>query len=264
MELIERINAIEGEVKLVKSEIKKVLIDLRETMNNSENPFAHIEAGGGPGINIGVGGVVGPPSGGVPDEDNTVPEPVPEPVPAPVPEHIPAPVPEPVPATVPNPEPMPEVKAEPEAMEEIVPGSEPEVTPMDLASVPAKSEEKGLLQKIMMVTGGEAVEKIDIQILTQLMKWTEEALSIIGKSKINEILDLYERTGKLSQELKDTIYRIEDLSEVNSMKAIEEVEMQDCIVAVDQLDKIITGETGTPIPLMLSEEEEALEECPPK
>jgi len=248
MELIERINAIEGEVKLVKSEIKKVLIDLREAMNNLENPFTHIEAGG-PGINIGLGGISVPPSGGVPDEDNAVPEPVPKPVPEPVP----APTPEPVPA------PTPEVKAEPEAMEEIVPGSEPEVTPMDLASVPAKPEEKGLLQKIMRVTGGEAVEKIDIQILTQLMKWTEDALSIIGKSKINEILDLYERTGKLSQELKDTIYRIEDLSEVNSMKALEEVEMRDCIVAVDQLDKIITGETETPIPLMLSKEEEDLE-----
>lgn len=253
MELIERINALEGEVKLVKSEIKKVLIDLRETMNNSENPFAHIEAGG-PSVNIGWGGMVGPPSEGVPDENNTVPEPVPAPTPEPVPKL----------ATVPNPKPVPEVKAEPEAMGEIVPGSEPEVTPMDLASVPAKPEEKGLLQKIMMVTGGEAVEKIDIQILTQLMKWTEGALSIIGKSKLNEILDLYERTGKLSQELKDTIYRIEDLSDVNSMKAIEEVEMRDCIVAVDQLDKIITGETETPIPLMLSEEEEALEECPPK
>lgn len=263
MELIERINAIEGEVKLVKSEIKKVLIDLREAMNNLENPFAHIEAGG-PGLSIGIGGMGGPPSGGVPDEDNAVPEPVPAPTPEPVPEPVAAPTPEPVPepvlvpASVPKPEPMPEVKAEPEAMEEIVPGSEPEVT-LDLASVPAKPEEKGLLQKIMMVTGGEAVEKIDIQILTQLMKWTEDALSIIGKSKLNEILDLYERTGKLSQELKDTIYRIEDLSEVNSMKEIEEVEMRDCIVAVDQLDKIITGETETPIPLMLSEEEEALE-----
>lgn len=43
MELIDRISGLEEEMGMVKSEIKKVLIDLRETMNTAENPFAHIE-----------------------------------------------------------------------------------------------------------------------------------------------------------------------------------------------------------------------------
>ncbi|MDI6886973.1 MAG: hypothetical protein QMD22_11690, partial [archaeon] len=43
MELIERINRLEGEVKLIKAEIKSVLIDLREFMNNYENPFINVE-----------------------------------------------------------------------------------------------------------------------------------------------------------------------------------------------------------------------------
>jgi len=43
MELIERINSLEKEIKVLKGEIKSILVDLRESMNLLENPFASIE-----------------------------------------------------------------------------------------------------------------------------------------------------------------------------------------------------------------------------
>ena len=43
MELIERINSLEKEIKVLKGEIKSILVDLRESMNLLGNPFASIE-----------------------------------------------------------------------------------------------------------------------------------------------------------------------------------------------------------------------------
>ena len=43
MELMERINSLEKEIKVLKGEIKSILVDLRESMNMLENPFASIE-----------------------------------------------------------------------------------------------------------------------------------------------------------------------------------------------------------------------------
>ena len=43
MEILERINSLEKEIKTLKGEVKKVLVDLRESMNLLENPFANLE-----------------------------------------------------------------------------------------------------------------------------------------------------------------------------------------------------------------------------
>jgi len=71
---------------------------------------------------------------------------------------------------------------------------------------------------------------------------------------INEIIDLYELTGRLPKETKDVISKIEDLSTVNSVDK-EQIEMKDCIRAIFQLDRIVTGETGAQAPLMLLEDD---------
>ena len=40
---MERINSLEKEIKVLKGEIKSILVDLRESMNLLGNPFASIE-----------------------------------------------------------------------------------------------------------------------------------------------------------------------------------------------------------------------------
>ncbi len=126
-------------------------------------------------------------------------------------------------------------------------------------------EEREKQQKLIHATENEYSEIIGVLMLTKLMKWTDDTLRIIGKTKLNETLDLYEHTGKLSQEVKDLIYRIEDIfsaTAFNHAKEDDEIEMKDCILAVDQLDRIITGEpetemgtTEAPLALLFPEQE---------
>ena len=208
MELNERINAIEGDVKLVKTEIKQVLVDLRETMNNLENPFVNVEQlrkvkdsvgdSAAPEIEVRTGEVE---------------------------------------------------RKEERAFEGVV---EPVIEPVVNQAQPVTSAKEEKMKKLAQIKA-EGAEKIGIFMLTQLMKWADTSLSNIGKEKLNEIIDLYDLTGRLPKETKGTISKIEDLSNVTQEK--EKIEMKDCILAIYQLDRILTGETGAQAPLMLSEEE---------
>ncbi|MCK4398258.1 MAG: hypothetical protein KAV25_04630 [Methanophagales archaeon] len=208
MELNERINAIEGDVKLVKTEIKQVLVDLRETMNNLENPFVNVEQlrkvkdsvgdSAAPEIEVRTGEVE---------------------------------------------------RKEERALEGVV---EPVIEPVVNQAQPVTSAKEEKMKKLAQIKA-EGAEKIGIFMLTQLMKWADTSLSNIGKEKLNEIIGLYDLTGRLPKETKGTISKIEDLSNVTQEK--EKIEMKDCILAIYQLDRILTGETGAQAPLMLSEEE---------
>ena len=224
MERIERINGLEGELKLVKTEIKKVLIDLRELMNNYENPFVNIEN---------LKGAVREPKKEVREERNTR-----------VKEELPD-----------EEEDEPVYKAELESESgEDEEEEEPEPEVNKVSSVRGReSGKKKKLAKLKKIAGS-GTGKIDIFTLTQLMKWADNSLATIGKEKLNEIIDLYELTGRLPKETKDVIFKIEELSTVNSVDK-EQIEMKDCILAIFQLDRIVTGETGAQAPLMLSEDD---------
>ena len=230
MELIERINGLEGELKLVKTEIKKVLIDLRELMNNYENPFVNIE-------NLKGATSVREPKKEVREERNTR-----------IKEELPEEEDE-------EDEPVYKAELESESEEdEEEEEEEPEPGVNKVSSV--KGSESGKKKKLAKLKkiAGSGTGKIDIFTLTQLMKWADNSLATIGKEKLNEIIDLYELTGRLPKETKDVIFKIEELSTVNSVDK-EQIEMKDCILAIFQLDRIVTGETGAQAPLMLSEDD---------
>ena len=233
MELIERINGLEGELKLVKTEIKKVLIDLRELMNNYENPFVNIEN---------LKGAVREPKKEVREERNTR-----------IKEELPN---EKEEEEEEEPVYKAELESESEEDEEEDEEEEPEPGVNKVSSVRVRGGESGKkkkLAKLKKITGS-GTGKIDIFTLTQLMKWADNSLATIGKEKLNEIIDLYELTGRLPKEIKDVIFKIEELSTVNSVDK-EQIEMKDCILAIFQLDRIVTGETGAQAPLMLSEDD---------
>ena len=230
MELNERINALDGELKLVKAEIKTVLIDLRETMNNYENPFVNVEQ-----------------LGKVKDKEREVIKEEKEEESRIREERIP----------VKQEEEEPAFKPEPEYVPEYEPEYEPEVAPAPRSRSVAKTDtDRARMDKVekaqFKVKGTE--KKIDIFTLTQLMKWADNSLADIGKDKLNEVIALYNITGRLPAEMKGLITKIEDLSEVNHVDK-EQIEMKDCILAIYQLDRIVTGETGAQAPLMLSEDD---------
>ena len=313
MELIERINSLEGEVKLIKTEIKKVLIDLRETMNNLENPFANIEqmrkknldnidfvsehepetmdgsvkekgkekeAGAGTETEVNK-----PPDNGhgheptpetvtgsysYPDINRSSIEPQPQPpvnpAPAPIDEKPHQPREPPFSGLQPQPEPQPEPAREQIPLPQVkVQESEgEEKNPETVSAVPLvmkQGEDRELenIKKIAVIATNreEAGEKeVDILTLAQLMSWTDNSIAHIGKTKLNKIIDLYDRTGRLPKEVKEMIYKIESLSDLpDAGEEKEMVEMKDCILVLYQLDRIVSGETQMQAPLMLSEEE---------
>lgn len=225
MELNERINVLEGEVKLVKSEIKKVLVDLRETMNNLENPFVNIEQ-----LKKAT------PETEIREKEHEEIREKEERIPL---EEV---------EVVPKPEHEPEF--------------EPEIAQVATATTTRRDRDgdREEMKKLAKITG-EGAEKIDIFALTQLMKWADNSLSNIGKEKLDKILDLYDLTGRIPKETKDMISNIEALSDVNHAKEKEEIEMKDYILAIYQLDRILTGETQAQAqaPILLSSEE--LEKC---
>lgn len=209
MELNERINALEGEVKLIKTEIKKVLIDLREFMNNYENPF----------VNAGqLRNVPAPDNVGIKEEVE-----------------------------------MTELREVRMPVEVVEPKYEPRVEHENYQPASSSSEALKAIERVKEKVNG--AEKMDIFMLTQLMKWADNSLATIGEEKLNGIIDLYDRTGRLTKEMKEVIIKIEDLSDVNHANEIEEIEMKEAILVIYQLDRIVTGETGTQPPLLLSEEE---------
>ena len=249
MELNNKIMAIEEEVKLIKTEIKTVLVDLRETMNSYENPFVNA----GPPVKNAVDIAVDI------NHHNEEMMPANEPVNEPVNEP---------PESYKNPA---TVLAEPSGLYEdpaAVPTNEPaepyknrqEMAPKNNFSALEKGEvNSGDIDNIYRnkLAGGT---NIDIITLTRLMNWTDNALYTIGKDKLNAIIDLYDSTGRLPKETKDVIIRIEVFSTANaSPPEDKEAEMNDCIHVLCQLDKIVSGESQAPI--RLPEEERELAEC---
>ena len=223
MELNNKIMAIEKEVKLIKTEIKTVLVDLRETMNSYENPFVNP---GPPVKNAGDSGIAVNPN-----REESVP--INEPAKGPVNEPVNEP---------------------PEPYKDRL-----EMPPKNKLSALKRGEKNsGDIDNIDQnkLAGGT---KIDIITLTRLMNWTDNALYTIGKDKLNAILDLYDSTGRLPKETKDVILKIEVFSTANSCPPVDKAaEMKDCIDVLYHLDKIVSGQSQAHVPL--PEEENELEE----
>jgi archaellum component FlaD/FlaE len=256
----------------VKSEIKKVLVDLRETMNSAENPFAYLDqfremaAEGGVDKKrlkkledavhqlkeLGVGEGAGTGTGTEIEEER--------------------------------------IKKLEDAMEELKildrmdaeklekleaaiemlaeTGLPPEKPVVDEPAAAASASESALeseseLNGIGAGFGpglgpgiGIGIEKgyrtgmIDTVTLAQLMQWADSALNLIGMEKLNQIVELYELTGRISGEMKDTILKIAELPDAASTSASaistdpekEHVEAKHCIISLLDLNRILTGE----------------------
>ncbi|MGB2841196.1 MAG: hypothetical protein WBC40_01760 [Halobacteriota archaeon] len=285
MELIERINALEGEVKLVKSEIKKVLVDLRETMNSAENPFAYLEQ-----FRRGLGGVDEERLGTMEEAmeklkkkggGNEVEE-----------------------ERIKNLEEALEqlkemgggdgieeerIKNMEEAMEQLkemgidgeklkkledsvqelkelgsveveklqnLEGAIEKLAELETQLQPGKplkhnptaaleseSELRGMGMGIGAGAGaGIENEIVDTVTLAQLIQWADTAVNLIGMAKLNQIVELYELTGRVSREMKDTILQVAELPDAILNPEKGHVETKHCITALCELDRILNGE----------------------
>ena len=284
MELVERISALENEQKLVKSEIKKVLIDLREMMNAAENPFSYLEQL----QEAGVGGVdrkrlekleedvkqlkeMGMDGGneieerikkleetmeelkeignGIDEEklknleddmqelkelSNAEVEQL---------KNLEAAI-----------EKLAEAETETQTQAQTQLQSEKPIihNPMTAASAASASESESELKKIGAGTGigtgtagmgiGSESAIVDTVTLAQLMQWADTALNLIGAEKLNQIVELYELTGRISREMKNTILKVAELPDAVLSPEKGHIEMRHCIIALLDLHRILTGE----------------------
>lgn len=280
MELVERISALENEQKLVKSEIKKVLIDLREMMNTAENPFSYLEQL----QEAGVGGVdrkrlekleedvkqlkeMGMDGGNEIEERIKKLEETMEEL-----------------KEIGNGIDEEKLKNLEDDMQELKELSNAEVeqlrnleaaieklaetetqaqtqtqlqsekpiihNPMTAASAASASESE--LKKIGAGTGigtgtagmgiGSESAIVDTVTLAQLMQWADTALNLIGAEKLNQIVELYELTGRISREMKNTILKVAELPDAVLSPEKGHIEMRHCIIALLDLHRILTGE----------------------
>lgn len=212
MDLENRVLTLETEFKIIKGEIKALLLDMRETVNDMENPFRSPEPAIG---NMGsVKGKLLEARGLPPIEKSLI-------------KKIPA---------VEADSGFFEETAEPEEAEEIEEffGEEAEIPKRQ-----DKTQEKS--QEVPRIT---MENDINTYTLVELMRWTDYTLSTIGKKRLEEILNLYALTGHLPEKVKDVIVNIAKLSTADVAEE-SQATMNDNITVIAQLHEILNpGESG--------------------
>jgi hypothetical protein len=212
MELNERVDKLEDEVKIVKNEVQAVLLDIRENYLNRENPFnpdvssptLHTVAAAVGGQNAAAAPPNYPPTypppaplteilqplqGKVVDGREEVEQTEPEPAMQSMPT-----------GTTETQEENKEVETaveEPanEEVNEVMRSDveEPEVTPM----------EQAVVQKKDKVNNG----KIDLVTIAGLTRWVSNAVGTFGLSGTETVLDFAELSGHLPADIKNTLVR---------------------------------------------------------
>lgn len=257
MELEDRVATLETEFKIIKGEIKALLLDVRETVNDMENPFRSPgQAIGSPeGMNErlaeardfpaienplikeisaadNIEAVIDEKNGKIPEEKALAIE---EKFPAAEVKKFRLEEPEDE-----KPENRPEIQGIIEKLQENSPQpvrESPKITEApEIQEKKAEPEEAPReLPNIRMENG------INTYTLVELMRWTDYTLSTIGRKKLEEVLDLYALTGHLPEKVKDVILNIAKLSTANVAED-GQATMKDNITVVSQLHEILSPE----------------------
>jgi archaellum component FlaD/FlaE len=85
------------------------------------------------------------------------------------------------------------------------------------------------------------VRKIDTVTLVELMRWVDYAIRTIGHSNLESLLELYSLTGKLPEETKYVIKNIANIS-IEEPACEGRISMKDNIVVLSQLNAILNPE----------------------
>lgn len=239
-----RIEALETEVKVVKGEIKQLLIDIREMMNNFENPFYNVAT---PEDLAKIAeirkawGEVG--EGKIPYIEEIKRQIELEKLQqVGIPEAEAAPPGEEGEGGVYRAEERPPVEG---IISTMVREPEVEAEPVPVLPVPETEEEKlaRAMSALMPEEGAYTiapVKGLQRSALTELMKWVDSTLGTIGRPKMQDILDLYGMTGGISDDMKNFIVKIADLAPSKGEEGEEKVvPISECITALSQLFPII-------------------------
>jgi hypothetical protein len=172
MELTEKVSQLENEIKVLKNEVQAVLLDLRESCLNFENPF----------------NTQGPSAGGQPIAVN-----------------LQSPTKEPEPKDAPT-----KAKKEIELVEETKPAvDEPEPEPVTAREEVTRAEGLKMdtgFQPVAPLNSRSA--KVDITTIAALTGWVSESTKQLGRERTEAVLDMAEVMGYLSRDLKAILLKL--------------------------------------------------------
>jgi hypothetical protein len=201
-----RLSALEAELNELKGSIKKLLVDLREQMNNIENPFQDMQQL----TTLIQPGVAPEVPSGEEEEEAEIEE-------------------EEAKRKEEEEEKRREEEAKREAYEEL---EEPML--------------EGLEEEEIEKEGGKIREKlaglIDPFSLGGLMDWTESMLKKYGRKKFEEILDISHLTGYASDKTVNIIFKISRLYPDLS-SSTKEINSNDLVIELHRLRSILTKDT---------------------
>lgn len=185
-----KIAKLEKEVETLKGSIKKLLLDIRETMNNLENPFQSLQN---------LAEVINRPIQPQPQQVQVIPAPPPEEK-----------------REEKKEEEKEEEKVEEEIVKEDFEKAEDEkfedYSEVDnLIQVPVSKPKPEKKVKEVMPKGGG---KLGIVALYNMMEWARTMLEKYDVNTVKEILELFESAGYISSELKDFTLKMVDIVSV--------------------------------------------------
>jgi len=204
MELDKRVDEIETELKIVKGEIKELLVDIRDLVNKNENPFCSIPYPEALKNSVPA------------KEENT----------------------DNRPAIAGNGEAECKNSAKVSELTDQIEKNEEDSMRL---CVPDQKTSVQNSQK-QEIHGPENFRKIDTFMLVELMRWVDYAVRTVGHNNLKELLNLYTLTGQLPEETKRIIENIANLS-IEEPAEEDKVSMKDNITVLSQLSAVLNPES---------------------
>jgi len=174
----QRINALEEELKVLKSQIKAVLLDIKEFLaTGNAYTYSPPAAGSGPAEPSPVASYVGP-SGPSPADSHREP--------------------------AGGPGPRPEAGfVETNLGERTTEQAEPDLRPR-------KGQPAQVVNTIAMSEGGDS-QVVDLLSISVLAQWLSRATAAVGRNQIGKLIEIYDVTGNLPPRLKEAMLLLADL-----------------------------------------------------
>ena len=282
MELDDKVTQLEDEIKILKNEIQAVLLDVRESYLNLENPVSrelppfaeqHIVLSTPPSAPQaqapGNGSSAAPPAGrpapasepdGPPEPDwESMSAPAQEPLyetrpgiehngiaePEPAARSEPAARPEPTPQSGPTPHPDPTARPEPAPGPEVIAAEDRAREEVTRAWRPMTELEVDSGTR-GNGNGGHS-EQMDLATITRLADWVADVVERLGSERAEAILDISEMVGFVDTELKEVLAKF-----IHPAPGEKEgkVTTRDYLVSLKELDRILGKATKFEIALL--------------
>jgi hypothetical protein len=210
-----RIEAMDKELQIIKGSIKKLMIDIREEMNNSENPFLNLQQLQAPNKEL---------------RNMKIPASVTE-------------------AQIEEPEYIPEEIQEEAAQEE--PEVQPKMAAREVKKAEARKRKEAVLEeteqadtegpKMLLKQMKETIRdtdgympqrdagRLDPETIIKLMQWTRTVLVKNGTVRFHNLLDAYVSMGYLSAETKNVIEKMSMLVSPDMEPIPKDIDIKECV-----------------------------------